>query len=89
MVVVKLFGGLRRAAGASTLTVDGDTVRTVLNALCADNAKLRTALLDGDALHPQVRVMVDGRDIELMAGLDTPLSSDDQVAIFPPIAGGE
>jgi molybdopterin synthase sulfur carrier subunit len=86
MVVVKLFGGLRRAAGMPTLTMDGDTVRAVLNRLCADNAKLRTAILDGDELQPHVRVIVNGRDIELEQGLDMPLDAD--AAIFPPIAGG-
>jgi molybdopterin converting factor small subunit len=32
--------------------------------------------------------MVNGIDSELMAGLETAVSGDDQLAIFPPIAGG-
>ena len=49
---------------------------------------LQAAIFDGDALHPYVRVMINGRDSELAQGLDTIVSANDQIAIFPPIAGG-
>jgi molybdopterin converting factor small subunit len=32
--------------------------------------------------------MVNGVDSELAQGLDTAVGEDDQIAIFPPIAGG-
>ena len=89
MTTVKFFGGLRRAAGGSTFTAEGGTVRAVLNGLCTDKPELRAALLDGDELRAQVRVVVNGRDIEFTGKLDTPLATDDQIAIFPPIAGGK
>lgn len=88
MPTVKLFGGLRRDGGKSTLLVRGDTVRAALDALCADNEKLRAAIWNNDTLRDHVRVMVNGRDIELEQGLDTPLDANADVAIFPPIAGG-
>ena len=54
----------------------------------ADNAALSTAIFDGAQLRAHLRVLVNGRDIELAQGLDTPLEFNDQVAIFPPVAGG-
>ncbi len=88
MAIVKLFGGLRRHVQTPELEVQGVTVREVLTALCAGNEGLRAAIFDGQVLHPYVRVMIAGRDIELDQGLDTPLAENDQLAVFPPIAGG-
>lgn len=88
MAVVKLFGGLRNRATAAQIEASGTTVREVLLAACADNHQLRSAIFDGEELQPHVRVMIAGRDIELSQGLATPVADTDQLAVFPPIAGG-
>jgi molybdopterin synthase sulfur carrier subunit len=88
MITVKLFGNLRDYTADSTIEVPGDTVRAVLLWLCESNNDLYQAIFSGDALQPHVRVMIDGRDIELNAGLDTPVSESQKIAVFPPIAGG-
>lgn len=85
---VKLFGGLRQVAGVAQVEVAGATLREALEDLCADDEALRAAIFDAHRLQPHVRVLVNGRDSELAQGLDTPLSEHDQLAIFPPIAGG-
>jgi molybdopterin synthase sulfur carrier subunit len=88
MPTVKLFGGLRRLARQAKMAVSGATIREVLQSLCGENAELRAALWDADRLRDHVRVMIDGHDIEMAQGLDTPVKSNDEIAIFPPIAGG-
>ena len=85
---IKLYGGLRQKAGGAEQRVSGATVRAVLGNLCAGKDDLRAAIFADDALHPHVRVMVNGRDINLESGLETTVSDNDQIAIFPPIAGG-
>lgn len=85
---IKLFGGLRQKAGSAEVEGEGVTIREVLDNLCLQNETLRAAIWDGDALHSHVHVMVNGIDIELAQGLDTSVSAADQIAIFPPIAGG-
>ena len=85
---IKLFGGLRQKVGSAEIEVSGSTIREALQNVCADNEMLKAAIFDGNVLHPHVRVMVNGRDSELAQGLDTIVSADDQIAIFPPIAGG-
>ena len=85
---VKLFGILRRYAGASQIEANGATVRAALEFLCTGNPDLRAAIWEGNALRRYVRVMVNGHDIELAQGLDTPIAPDDEIAVFPPIAGG-
>jgi molybdopterin converting factor small subunit len=87
MTTVKLFGHLREYSPA-VLNVPGDTVRDVLLELNETNNELGQAIFDGEQLRPHVRVMIDGRDIELAQGLDTPVPAKAQMAIFPPIAGG-
>lgn len=88
MPIVKLFGNLRRYTETPQLEVVGQTVREVLNGLGVENSALYTAIVEGDNLRPHVQVMVAGRNVALDQGLDTPLKDDDQIAIFPPIAGG-
>jgi len=85
---IKLFGGLRQKAGRAEIEVPGATIREALHNVCAENEILQAAIFDGNVLHAHVRVMVNGRDSELAQGLDTTVSADDQIAIFPPIAGG-
>ena len=88
MSKVKLFGGLRAKAGQAEIMVDGETVGEVLARLVNNNLALQEVIFSGDALQTHVRVMINGRDIELADGLQTAVSADDQIAVFPPLAGG-
>ncbi len=88
MPSVRLFANLRLLAGATQFEVPGETVQVVLENLCLEKDILRTHIFDGNSLRPYVRVMVNGRDIELGYGLSTALNPEDQVTIFPPITGG-
>ena len=88
MPLIKFFGNLRQLAQSSRLQVEGNSVRTVLDELCRQNQALMDAMLDNGQLRPHVRVVVNGHDVQLEQGLDTPLEENDQVAIFPPLGGG-
>jgi molybdopterin synthase sulfur carrier subunit len=88
MPKVKLYGNLRKYSQSPTLNVPGKSVVEVINALCAQNDDLCEAILENGRLRPHYRVMLAGRDVELAQGMDTPVSGEDILAIFPPIAGG-
>jgi len=89
MAQVKLFGGLQRKAGTTAVTTSGSTVLEVLQILFTHHPELETAVTDDqNQLQPHVRVMVNGHDIEFKEGLETAVTDQDTIAIFPPIAGG-
>lgn len=88
MPVIKLFGYLRDYASGGQFEVAGQTAGELLVNLCAGNTQLYDAIFDGERLHDFVRVMLDGRDVELAQGLATPVEADGVLAVFPPIAGG-
>lgn len=85
---VKLFGNLRQHTGQLSVTASGATIGEVLRELCLDYPTLENAIFDGNQIQTHVRVMINGRDIELADGLNTSVSETDQIAVFPPIAGG-
>ena len=88
MPQIKFFGYLRQLAETSRIEAEGETVKDLLDTLCNDREALRNAIFDGDLLRQHVRVVVNGHDIMLNKGLDTPLVENDQVAVFPPLGGG-
>ena len=43
---------------------------------------------DGSGLGERIIVLVNGRRVEFLSGMDTPLKESDTVQIFPVVAGG-
>lgn len=83
MAVVTFLGEVRRAAGRATADVSGDSVKALLAALGdAISPAFASLLFKEGALQPDVEVLVNGRNIEFLRMLDTPLGSADQVTIF-------
>ncbi len=94
MVIVKFFASFRELTGEPKTTVEG--VRTVGELLDHLSAKygqkfVQSVFEDPESrrLRSTVNILVNGRSIVLMEGLETKLSDSDSVAIFPPISGGE
>ncbi|MBI4929093.1 MAG: MoaD/ThiS family protein [Anaerolineae bacterium] len=90
---VNFFASLRTVVGAKTVLMDlkgADTVRTVMDRLFTLYPGLQARMMDqNDDLFPHVHVFVNGRDIlTLPENMDMRLSPEDQVDIFPPVAGG-
>ncbi len=81
--MVMFLGEVRKAAGRATLDVKADSVGGLLATLRdAVNPAFAELLCRGGALQPDVEVLVNGRNIEFMQGLDTALRPADQVTIF-------
>jgi molybdopterin converting factor small subunit len=77
MPVLKLLGGLR-CFGAEEQYVSGSTVAAVL-----DHGPVPHAILfPNGALNQDVEVLVNGRNIAFLDGLNAPLAEEDRVTIF-------
>ncbi len=89
---VRLYATLRPIVGGRTAEVPDHcaTIGDVLTALSADYPDLAPHLLDDEgAVRQYVAVMVDGRDIRHLDGLNTKVGAESGIDIFPPVAGGE
>ena len=42
----------------------------------------------GDELNPEIIILVNGRNVLYSGRLEAPLAEDDEVSIFPMVAGG-
>ena len=89
---VKIFATLRPLVGAKEVEVDveaGDTVRNVLEKLTVEYPALRERVLDDDGnLQSSIHVLVNGRSIEFLRGINSTIQEDDELALFPPVGGG-
>ncbi len=90
-LTLKFFATFREAVGSKIVErefADASTVGDVLAALEAEYEGLAGNLLvDGD-LKPQINVLLNGREVLHMEGVDTGVADGDTLAVFPPVAGG-
>ncbi|MDP6606864.1 MAG: MoaD/ThiS family protein [Dehalococcoidia bacterium] len=88
---VRLYATLRPIVGGRSVKVLDrcETIGDVLAELSAGYPELAPHLVGDDgAVRQYVAVMVNGRDIRHLGGLDTPVDADSGIDIFPPVAGG-
>lgn len=87
---VKLFATYRTITSEKETDIDACSIRELLHAVCDRWPALRPKLLDetGDDIGPDAIVLVDGRNVVHLSGIDTPLSPEQTVALFPLVAGG-
>ncbi len=92
MTAVRLYAALREAAGQRDFDLEvpaGVCIGEILRRLVALRPKLDGKVLDENGNVPRyVAVFVNGRDIRHLSGLETPVQPEDEIAVFPPVAGG-
>ena len=77
------------SGGASTVSVEGATLKDVLANLNAAHNGFQERLFDANGdLHKFVNIFVSDDDVRYLQGLDTPVKDGDTVSIIPAVAGG-
>ena len=90
MVTLKFFATLRDLIGRKEIRVEADKVEDALiKASKLTNVDLIKELIDENR-NPKkaVIILVNGRNIVHLEGIDTSLNNGDTVSIFPPVGGG-
>ena len=89
MAQIRIPPVLRSEAGGNrTVDVEATTVRAALEALVAAHPALEERVLSGGGVPSFLNVFVDGEDIRLLQGLETPVGPGAKVLLLPAVAGG-
>jgi MoaD family protein len=88
MARVRVLGFPNRGVDRREQDIPAATVGDLLAELGRRYPALRPLLEERRGDRPYVKVMVNGRLLEQLQGLDTPLGPEDTVGVFPPVAGG-
>ena len=85
MAVVKLFANLRNIAGIKEATIPGAAIGPVISELVKRYPALAEKLLENGQIRQHVVITINGHPT---MDMDAAVTEQDQIAIFPPIAGG-
>jgi sulfur-carrier protein len=88
---VKVFANLRKICGGVIVEVKPNGIRIIdiLDKMIEDFPALKEEIFTPEnKLKPFVHVYVNGRNIIHLEDLETTVKETDQIALFPPVAGG-
>jgi sulfur-carrier protein len=91
VLIVKVFANLRVICGGMTVEVNplGNRIIDILDKMINDFPDLQEEIFTPEkTLKPFVHVYVNGRNIIHLEDLETLVNNTDQIALFPPVAGG-
>lgn len=90
-VELRFFATFREVVGQKVLEreYEGETVPVgeVLADVVEEYPELEIFDADGE-IRRFLNIMKNGRDVNLLEGLDTPIEDGDKLSLFPPVAGG-
>jgi molybdopterin synthase sulfur carrier subunit len=88
MPLVKLYANLRTITGKKELSIPGENIHEVLGKLSQEYPGLMHFLFEKGKLRPRVIITLNGQISDQETSLNAPVSGQDQIAIYPPVAGG-
>jgi molybdopterin synthase sulfur carrier subunit len=92
-VTVKFIGALRHVSGAGELALnckDNVSIRELMREITEEVPALTRSLIDQQLEEPtpNVLILVNGREISVLNGLETNLQDGDEVVLVPVVHGG-
>jgi molybdopterin synthase sulfur carrier subunit len=91
LIRVRLFGELREYMKDTPVTLEileGSTVRDFILEMSKIRRPFSQKLMTNNALRPEFKIMVNGRDIDFLRKMETELKDRDMVSILPVAGGG-
>jgi sulfur-carrier protein len=90
VAIVVFTPNLRRHVECPAETVEGDSVRAVLEAVFRDNPRLRGYVLDDQgALRRHMSIFVDGQQIADRDHLSDPVRAKSEIYVMQALSGGD
>lgn len=90
-VTITFYGPLERWAGRKSFIAEGTTVRQVLAGLRDQIGKSvldHLVYQDTGKIKSHFHILLNGRDIESLNGLDEEVMDGDNITCVPPVGGG-
>ncbi|MHA1317707.1 MAG: MoaD family protein [Candidatus Heimdallarchaeaceae archaeon] len=89
-ITVLFYSKIKQLIGQRKMDLNSDSIEDLLQKLFSlfGRCLFDELMLDEGVIKPQWRIIVNGRNINLLHGLSTKLKDGDLVAIVPAIAGG-
>ena len=90
-VIIKYFADIRGLTGCTEQqwTKRASTLRGLLAELAREyGAHFENRIFEGGQLSNSIIILINGRNIAHLSGLETPLGPEDVVVVFPMVAGG-
>lgn len=93
VITIRFIGSLRASSKKSKLSLNFEnavSLREVVNKLIEEQPKLRRALIDPELDDPRTNVLmlVNGKEIGVLNGLETKLKDGDELVLIPVVHGG-
>jgi molybdopterin synthase sulfur carrier subunit len=90
---VKFVGALRHVSGTGKLALScksGVALRELMSEIVKELPKLKRSLMDPqlEEPRPNALILVNGREISVLDGLETKLNDGDEVVLVPFVHGG-
>ncbi|MCX8171169.1 MAG: MoaD family protein [Candidatus Bathyarchaeota archaeon] len=92
-VKVRMLGVLKRISGKDEISLDlsgGANLREVIERILEDIIGLKDILLDPELKDPRPNtiILVNGKEIGLLDGLETQIKDGDEIVLIPVVHGG-
>ena len=93
VITVKFIGAFRNASGKGKFTVASEgriSLKEAIKGIVGELPKLKRVLIDPEleSPKPNTLILVNGKEISVLNGLDTILENGDEVVFVPVIHGG-
>ncbi len=93
LVTVKFVGAFRNISGKSKLSIqveDAVSLKKFIRKLVEEQPKLKRVLIDPELEDPRPNtlILVDGKEISVLNGLDTVLEDGTEIVFVPVVHGG-
>jgi len=93
VIAIRFIGAFRNASNKDKLTITSEgtiSLRKTIKEIVKGLPKLKTALIDPELEDPRPNtlILVNGKEISVLNGLDTMLEDGDEVVFVPVVHGG-